>query len=98
LAGSISIMIAPCSVSSLTHWPAIFSIEAPSKGSALIVAVPEGRVLVFFGVSVFGAGFWARAEELDARIKSNKRKAVTAGRMSAKPRRGAMSIETPVFL
>src|SRR5581483_2395672 len=59
--GNISITIAPCSVWSDTHWPDIFSIEAPSYGSDLVCAVSVGRALAFFIVSALGAGFCAAA-------------------------------------
>src|SRR5260370_380755 len=49
--GSIAISITPISVSSVTHWPDIFSTVAPSKGSANPGTASAGRALAFFGGS-----------------------------------------------
>src|SRR5436189_5607197 len=59
LAGSISITMAPCSVSKVTHWPVISSTAAPSNGSGFVCGHAVGRALAFFSASLFGVGFWA---------------------------------------
>ena len=51
--GSISISMTPASVSSVTHCAAIFSIVAPSKGSAAFASASAGRSLLFFGTGAF---------------------------------------------
>src|SRR5437763_17210756 len=86
-AGSISMVIAPCSVSIVTHWPVIFSIEAPSKGSAFGCPDSAGRAFAFLGVSEFGRGFWATAQELTV-----TRETATA------PQSGAMFIARERFI
>src|ERR1700741_3838261 len=56
--GSISITIFPASVCSVTQCCAIFSTDAPSNGSGLLVAVSSAGLVFFFGGSLTGsAGF-----------------------------------------
>src|SRR6266851_6152732 len=49
--GIIAISMAPISVSSVTHWPDIFSTVAPSKGSLTSGMAAAVRALAFFGPS-----------------------------------------------
>src|SRR5882724_11575204 len=54
--GNIAISIAPNSVSSVTHWAAIFSTDAPSKGSGGLANTSAGLELAFLGDSTDRAG------------------------------------------
>src|SRR6266850_6800476 len=54
---SISISIAPASVSSVTHCPTIFSTDAPSNGSGLVRIISAGLALAFFAASLAASDF-----------------------------------------
>src|SRR5213595_2779787 len=67
-----SITITPASVSSVTHWLAIFSNGTPSNGSLGASTIVEGRVFAFLAVSA-GLCAWPCAAALAALIAKRTR-------------------------
>src|ERR1051326_5549579 len=70
-AGSISITIAPCSVSSVTHWPDICPSVALLNASTFVAGEGEaaGRAFTFFKLSELGCGFWAPTSRIASKTQ-----------------------------